>query len=231
MAKTIDPPMHTAEHLLNRTIVRRFGCGRCFSAHIEKKKSKCDYHFERPLKAEEIRQIEAMVNEIVAANLPVTESYQDRKAAESDFDLARLPDATEERIRIVSIGGYDTCPCIGPHVSFTGEVGRFNAAFIEDLLAEAGDEPDERRRRASDLRKRILRDLPWPSAPPKPNRFLSNPDNNLLSLPFLKALCLNRARSPLPRSPSSLFVKVNAPIRPTGSIADLCAGLVLNFAP
>jgi alanyl-tRNA synthetase len=125
MAKTIDPPMHTAEHLLNRTMVRMFGCGRCFSAHIEKEKSKCDYHFERPLKAEEIRRIEAKVNEIVAANLPVTESYQDRKAAESDFDLARLPDASEERIRIVSIGGYDLCPCIGPHVSFTGEIGRF----------------------------------------------------------------------------------------------------------
>jgi alanyl-tRNA synthetase len=125
MAKTIDPPMHTAEHLLNRTMVRMFGCGRCFSAHIEKKKSKCDYRFERPLNAEEIRQIEAMVNEMVAANLPVTESYQDRKAAEFDFDLARLPDVSEERIRIVSIGGYDDCPCSGPHVSFTGEIGRF----------------------------------------------------------------------------------------------------------
>jgi alanyl-tRNA synthetase len=125
MAKNIDPPMHTAEHLLNRIMVRMFGCARCFSAHIEKRKSKCDYHFDRPLKAEEIRQIEATVNEMVAANLPVTESYQDRKAAESDFDLARLPDATEERIRIVSIGGYDACPCSGPHVSFTGEIGRF----------------------------------------------------------------------------------------------------------
>jgi Ser-tRNA(Ala) deacylase AlaX len=117
--------MHTAEHLLNRTMVRMFGCARCFSAHIEKKKSKCDYRFDRPLKAEEIRQIEATVNEMVAANLPVTESYQDRKAAESDFDLARLPDATEERIRIVSIGSYDDCPCSGPHVSFTGEIGEF----------------------------------------------------------------------------------------------------------
>jgi alanyl-tRNA synthetase len=137
MAKTIDPSMHTAEHLLNRTMVRMFGCGRCFSAHIEKKKSKCDYHFERPLKAEEIRRIEAMVNEKVAENLPVTESYQDRKAAESDFDLTRLPDATEDRIRIVSIGGYDACPCIGSHVSFTGEIGRFRITttdFADGLL-------------------------------------------------------------------------------------------------
>ena len=30
------PPMHTAEHILNGTMVRMFGCGRSFSAHIEK---------------------------------------------------------------------------------------------------------------------------------------------------------------------------------------------------
>ena len=28
------PPMHTAEHLLNGEIARRYGCGRAFSAHI-----------------------------------------------------------------------------------------------------------------------------------------------------------------------------------------------------
>lgn len=35
--------MHTAEHILNRTMQNMFGCGRCFSAHINPKKSKCDY--------------------------------------------------------------------------------------------------------------------------------------------------------------------------------------------
>jgi hypothetical protein len=37
--KSIDPHMHTAEHILNQTVVRFLGCERCFSAHIEKKKS------------------------------------------------------------------------------------------------------------------------------------------------------------------------------------------------
>ena len=37
------PPMHTAEHILNQTMIRLFGCGRSRNAHIEKKKSKCDY--------------------------------------------------------------------------------------------------------------------------------------------------------------------------------------------
>ena len=37
------PPMHTAEHILNQTMVRMFGCPRSKNAHIERKKSKCDY--------------------------------------------------------------------------------------------------------------------------------------------------------------------------------------------
>jgi hypothetical protein len=39
--------MPSAEHILNQTMDRMFGCGRCFAAHIERQKSKCDYHFER----------------------------------------------------------------------------------------------------------------------------------------------------------------------------------------
>ena len=35
------PPMHTAEHLLNATMVKTFGCPRSRNAHIERKKSKC----------------------------------------------------------------------------------------------------------------------------------------------------------------------------------------------
>ncbi len=49
MKNQFDPRMHSAEHILNQTMDRMFGCGRCFSAHIEKKKSKCDYHYHRDL--------------------------------------------------------------------------------------------------------------------------------------------------------------------------------------
>ena len=75
------PPMHTVEHILNRTMMNLFGCGRAVSAHIEKKKSKCDY-----LLAEE---------------------------------------PTKEQIRIVRIGDYDDCLCVGLHVKNTSEIGQF----------------------------------------------------------------------------------------------------------
>lgn len=37
--KDYHRPMHTAEHILNQTMVRMFGCARSANAHIEKKKS------------------------------------------------------------------------------------------------------------------------------------------------------------------------------------------------
>ena len=63
--KDYNEPMHTAEHILNQTMIRMFQCNRSFSNHIERKKSKCDYYFHRPLNAIEIQLIEQKVNEII----------------------------------------------------------------------------------------------------------------------------------------------------------------------
>ena len=91
MKENMDPRMHSAEHILNQTMVRLFDCGRCFRAHIERKKSKCDYLFERPLSNDEVRLIQERVNEIIRADLPVTEEFQNREALEKEFNLERLP--------------------------------------------------------------------------------------------------------------------------------------------
>jgi Ser-tRNA(Ala) deacylase AlaX len=123
--KEIDPRMHSAEHILNQTMVRFLGCGRCFSSHIEKKKSKCDYHFDRPLSEKEVDRIMKQVNEVIRSNLPVSEDFITRDEAEKQFNLSRLPEDAGDPVRIISIGDYDSCPCIGPHVHFTGEIGAF----------------------------------------------------------------------------------------------------------
>ncbi len=125
MKKKYDPGMHTAEHILNQTMIRMFNCGRCFSAHIERKKSKCDYHFDRVLTEVEISEIEGRVNAVIEADMPVREEFIKNDLAAQAYDLKRLPKGTGDEIRIVKIGDYDACPCIGPHVSSTGEVGRF----------------------------------------------------------------------------------------------------------
>ncbi len=123
--KQYDPRMHTAEHILNQTMVRMFNCGRSFSAHIEKKKSKCDYHFERDLTPEEIAEIEKRVNSVIGQDLPVTEEFLKREEAEKEFNLEKLPADAGETIRIIRVGDYDACPCIGDHVKTTKEIGIF----------------------------------------------------------------------------------------------------------
>jgi len=123
--KDYDPAMHTAEHILNQTMDRMFACGRSFNAHIEKKKSKCDYRFPRPLAAEEISAVEAAVNRIIDRNLPVTECMVTRSEAEACYFTGKLPVAAGETIRLVSVGDYDHCPCIGRHVRTTSEISRF----------------------------------------------------------------------------------------------------------
>jgi misacylated tRNA(Ala) deacylase len=123
--KNYDPFMHTAEHVLNQVMVRLFNVERAFSSHLERKKSKCDYHFNRLLTNEEEKEISDSVNDQLTANLPVEEKRMDRVEAEMKFNLGKLPDDADEKIRIVSVGDFDACPCIGDHVSNTSEVGTF----------------------------------------------------------------------------------------------------------
>lgn len=123
--KQFDPRMHSAEHIVNQTMIRMFHCGRCFSAHIEKKKSKLDYHFDRPMLDEEAKELERRVNEIIEADLPVTEEFVSRAKAGKDYNLERLPEDAGDSLRIIRIGDYDACPCIGPHVPSTMAIGRF----------------------------------------------------------------------------------------------------------
>ncbi|MCD6264743.1 MAG: hypothetical protein J7K02_02090 [Deltaproteobacteria bacterium] len=128
MKKEIDPGMHSAEHILNQTMVRMFACGRCFRAHIEKKKSKCDYHFDRPLTEQEIKQIEKEVNDVIQADMVVTQEIITKEESQKNYNLERLPQNVGDDIRIVKIGDYDACPCNGVHVNSTKEIGKFQIA-------------------------------------------------------------------------------------------------------
>lgn len=139
MAKNYDPRMHTAEHVLNQTMIRFFDCGRCFSTHLNPGRSKCDYHFPRPLTDEETSAVEARINEILALNLPVTERNVSRSEAEKVVNLSKLPESVgpDDPIRLIAVGDYDLCPCIGAHAANTGEVGTFR--FVSrDYTPETG---------------------------------------------------------------------------------------------
>jgi Ser-tRNA(Ala) deacylase AlaX len=119
------PPAHSAEHILNQTMVRTFGCSRSRVNHIERKKSKCNYALATCPTEEQIREVEAEVNRIIQADLPVTSRYVTRDEVPNSIDLSKLPADASETLRLVYIGDYDMCPCLGAHVERTSEIGSF----------------------------------------------------------------------------------------------------------
>ena len=131
------PPAHTAEHLLNQLMMRMFGCERSSNAHIERKKSKISYILDHKPDRKEEREIERQMNELIEQDLPVTFQFVTRAELEgivmeaepgspdSRIALDRLPADASDTIRLVRIGDYDVCPCIGKHVRSTAQIGRF----------------------------------------------------------------------------------------------------------
>lgn len=118
-------PSHTAEHLLNQTMVRMFGCERSKNAHIERKKSKINYILSVCPTAEQITEIERKMNELIAMDMPVTYEFATRENIPDGIKLDKLPENASETLRLVCIGDYDICPCIGQHVESTKEIGTF----------------------------------------------------------------------------------------------------------
>ena len=131
------PPAHTAEHLLNQLMMRMFGCERSSNAHIERKKSKISYILDHKPDCREEREIERQMNELIEQDMPVTFQFVTRAelegivmeaeedSPESRIALDRLPEDASDTIRLVRIGDYDVCPCIGKHVRSTAQIGRF----------------------------------------------------------------------------------------------------------
>lgn len=119
------PPAHSAEHILNQTMVRMFGCSRSRVNHIERKKSKCNYDLIACPTEEQIREIESTVNAIIAADMEITERYVTRTEVPKEIDLSKLPGDASNTLRLVYVGDYDVCPCLGAHVKRTSEIGHF----------------------------------------------------------------------------------------------------------
>ena len=119
------PPAHTAEHLLNQTMIRLFGCERSYNAHIERKKSKMSFRLDRKPSRQDEKMIEQEMNRLIDEDLPVTFEFVSREELPEGISLERLPDDAGDTVRLVRIGDYDVCPCIGKHVRSTAQIGRF----------------------------------------------------------------------------------------------------------
>jgi Ser-tRNA(Ala) deacylase AlaX len=103
---------------------------------VERKKSKMSFHLEQKPSRQDEREIERRMNELIEADLPVTYEYVTRDTLPDDVTADRLPEDASDTIRLVRIGDYDVCPCIGKHVRSTRQIGRF------ELLGTNWDEQE-----------------------------------------------------------------------------------------
>lgn len=119
------PPAHTAEHLLNQLMHRMYGCPRSNNAHIKRRKSKISYILDHKPSRKEEKAIEDEMNRLIQLDMPVTYEFVDRNHIPEGIDVNRLPEDVGDTIRLVRIGDYDVCPCLGKHVRTTSQIGRF----------------------------------------------------------------------------------------------------------
>ena len=133
------PPMHTAEHILNGTMVKMFGCGRAVSAHVERTKSKLDYDFPRALTAEEVAAVEARV--AGAADIDDANRDEDDRQGIGDHadqteqrfakNLAKIPRCGEKKVgsREDTTGDQKNADTLGCHFVASRFGGFFSAGF------------------------------------------------------------------------------------------------------
>jgi alanyl-tRNA synthetase len=70
-------------------MVKNVSCGRCFNTHLNKKKSKCDCHFDRALTDDEAKEVEAAVNKVIAAKLCITDEMVSFEEANQPYPSSR----------------------------------------------------------------------------------------------------------------------------------------------
>lgn len=118
--------LHTAAHLLNRTLKNMFGedVGQKGS-NITAERLRFDFNFERKLTDQEIKQITDTVNEQIDKGLEITYSQMPLDKAKQMGAIAAFDSKYEEIVKVYKIGDYSLEVCGGPHVENTKELGKF----------------------------------------------------------------------------------------------------------
>ena len=129
--------LHTATHLLHKALRTVLG------EHVMQKGSnitterlRFDFNHPEKMTDDEIKQVEAMVNEQIERKLPVTMEIMDLEKARADGAIAFFGDKYEEQVKVYTIGDFSKEVCGGPHVENTEGMGRFR--IVKEQSSSAG---------------------------------------------------------------------------------------------
>ncbi len=135
--------LHTATHLLNEALRRVLGESvKQKGSNITPERLRFDFNFERKLTAVEIKEIEALVNEKINARFSVVSEEMSLKDALKSGAQAEFGAKYPSRVSVYTIidnrdkkGWFSKEICTGPHVSNTGDIGKFKIIKEESVAA------------------------------------------------------------------------------------------------
>jgi len=104
-------------------------------SNITSERLRFDFSFERKMTDAEKKQVEDLVNEKIAAALPVAHEDIPKAEAERRGAVGLFEEKYGDTVRVYTIGDYSLEYCGGPHVGNTSELGHFKITKEESVSA------------------------------------------------------------------------------------------------
>ncbi|MCL1892121.1 MAG: alanine--tRNA ligase [Alphaproteobacteria bacterium] len=128
--------LHTAAHLLQAALRRVLG-DTVFQkgANITAERLRFDFSFDRRMEPAELAQVEQIVNEAIAAGLPVMCEEMTVADAKAAGAMGVFESKYGELVKVYTIGDYSKEICGGPHAANTADLGKFKIQKEESSAA------------------------------------------------------------------------------------------------
>ncbi len=133
--------LHTATHLLQQALRAVLGEEvHQMGSDVTALRTRFDFSFPRKLTKEEIKKVEALVNRKIKENLPVSFIELPKSEAEKVGALHFFKEKYPEKVKVYFVGrelksAWSKEFCGGPHITHTGEIGRFHINKEESVAA------------------------------------------------------------------------------------------------
>ena len=117
---------HTATHLLHQALRTVLGDHvKQSGSNITEERLRFDFTHPQKMTKEEIQKVEDLVNEQIKRDLPVTCEEMSYEDAKNSGAIGLFTDKYGDKVKVYTIGDFSKEICGGPHVTHTGDMGRF----------------------------------------------------------------------------------------------------------
>ena len=128
--------LHTATHLLLAALRKVLGDEvHQKGSNITAERLRFDFTFGRKMTAEELQEVERLVNEAIQAKVPVTMEEMTVAEAKEQGAMGLFESKYGEKVKVYTMGPYSKEICGGPHAENTGDLVSFKIQKEESSSA------------------------------------------------------------------------------------------------